>query len=183
MEEIKNTLREQCLISPHWMQLELQGFWYGLLSWLITCREDKRDPKDTDMSVRDILLVADKEFDDWPTDWLEDTKQSLIQTSLSLENLQQLFNEVDTIFRDCIPTDLDIFTTLGEGNELTTVQWERLYDAIAIQPSAQQTTKRQNRRGTKRVHGRRGITPLKHRRAITHHRQPTKHYNFIRVNK
>jgi hypothetical protein len=182
MEEIKNVLREQCLISPHWMQLELQGFWYGLLSWLITCREDNREAKDTDMSVRDILLVADKEFDCWPTDWLEETKRTLIQQALSLENLHQLFNEIDLLFRDCIPTDLDIFTTLGEGNELTMEQWERLYDGIAIQP-ATRVMKRQNKRGTKRVHGRRGITPLRHKRAITHHRQPTMHYNFIRTPK
>ena len=71
LEQLETTLKETCLISPHWIQLQLQAFWYGLLSWCITCVEDKRPIDLQTMPIQTLLETADPEFGSWPTDWLQ----------------------------------------------------------------------------------------------------------------
>lgn len=178
MDTLKTELRERCLQAPHWEQLLLQAFWYGLMSWLVTCAEDEKNPKEHRLTAKQIVTYADAEFESWPADYLDPIVTKLIELQLNLEELNKLFDELDTLFRDCIPTDLDIFTTFGNGELLTKEQWERLYAAVAFLPPAQgptpaqattNTTHNPLRHKTRRTHSRRGVTPIRRRRAITHH--------------
>lgn len=168
LEQLETTLKETCLISPHWMQLQLQAFWYGLLSWCITCVEDKRSIDLQTMPIQTLLETADPEFGLWPTDWLQPLAKQFVELHLSEEELHEWFDRLDVIFRDTVPTDLDIFTTLADGETLTEEQWKRLYEALAFLPP--QTTKPTKRQKTRRTHGRRAITPLRRRRVLTYHK-------------
>ena len=169
METLEAKLRDICVLSPHWMQLELQAFWYGLISWAITCEEDKRTAKAEDITVQELLEHADAEFVSWPTEWLEPYITEFLSYNFNGQQLDELFNLLDTIFRDCVPIDLDIFSILADGNQLTTEQWERLDNTLAFIPPEIQ--KRKNTKAkTRRIHGRRALTPMRGRRALTHHR-------------
>jgi hypothetical protein len=175
MDKLEKELKDTCLIAPHWMQLQLQAFWYGLISWCITCVEDKRPANLADITIQQLLDAADPEFASWPTDWLHPIATQFLAHNFTEEELHTWFDTLDTIFRDTVPTDLDIFTTLADGNTLTEEQWSRLYEAIAFLPP--QTTKAIKHQKTRRTHGRRAITPLRRRRALTYHKphQPTTH--------
>lgn len=168
MDILEKELKETCLIAPHWMQLELQAFWYGFISWCITCAEDKRPASLADITIQQILEAADPEFTSWPSDWLQPIAAQFLANTFSEENLHIWFDKLYTIFRDTVPTDLDIFTTLADGGELTEEQWVRLHEAIALLPP--QTVKQVKHQKTRRTHGRRAITPLRRRRALTYHR-------------
>ena len=168
MDILEKELKETCLVAPHWMQLELQAFWYGFISWCITCAEDKRPASLADITIQQILEAADPEFASWPTDWLQSIAAQFLSHNFAEEALHEWFDKLDTIFRDTVPTDLDIFTTLANGGELTEEQWVRLYDALAFLPP--QTVKQVKHQKTRRTHGRRAITPLRRRRALTYHR-------------
>jgi hypothetical protein len=178
MDKLEQELKDTCLIAPHWMQLQLQAFWYGLLSWCITCAEDKRPARLEDIRIEQLLEAADKEFVTWPTDWLHPIATQFLTYNFTEEELHTWFDTLDTIFRDTVPTDLDIFTTLADGNTLTEEQWTRLYEAIAfLPPQTTKPAKATKHQKTRRTHGRRAITPLRRRRALTYHRphQPSAH--------
>jgi hypothetical protein len=170
LDKLEADLKELCPQLPHWQQLLIQGFWYGTISWLMTCVEDCEDPKLHPLSVRDVVIHADHEFETWPTEWLKPYLDEFITLNLNLEQLNDWFDKLDVIFRDCIPTDLDIFTILAEGNVLSEEQWERLYNALAfLPPDTSGFKKNHAKHKTRRLHGRRAITPMRRRRAITHH--------------
>lgn len=168
MDQLETELKDTCLLAPHWMQLQLQAFWYGLISWCITCVEDGRPAQLEEITIQQLLDAADPEFASWPTDWLQPIATQFIAKKFSEEALHEWFNRLDTVFRDTVPTDLDIFTTLADGNTLTEEQWVRLYDALAFLPP--QTLKPIKHQKTRRTHGRRAITPMRRRRAYTYHR-------------
>jgi hypothetical protein len=170
LTRLEKELKETCIFYPHWQQLMIQGFWYGLLSWCISCLEDGKNPKDIPYSVGELLKHADAELLSWPYEWLNSSATEFLQLNLSLEQLNVWFERLDIIFRDCIPTDLDIFSTLATGEHISDTQWERLYDAVAfLPPNPQAQKKRTTQNKTQRVRGRRAITPMKHRKAMTHH--------------
>ena len=167
-------LKTLCIQIPHWQQIQLQGFWYGLISWLITCAEEGVNPALHPITAKELLVHSDTTFEEWSSDWLQPYADRFIELHLTYEELNTWFTTLDSIFRDCISTDLDIFSILSEGIEITEAQWERLYDAIAFQPPTISRFKKVvNTHKTRRIHGRRGVTPLRrhHRhRAITHHK-------------
>jgi hypothetical protein len=177
-QRIEEELRNFSLIAPHWQQLLLQGFWYGLISWLITCAEDNQNPADHRITVKEMVEHADAEFLDWPITWLESSVDSFLQLNCSLEELNYWYSQLDIIFRDCIPTDLDIFSTLASGETLTEEQWKRLHDALAFIPSEKNLKKHFNK--TRRTHGKRALTPIKRRHATTHHNRAKKLVNVIK---
>lgn len=181
MDEIERELRETCLIAPHWMQLELQAFWYGLISWCITCAEDKRPARMEDISLTQLLEAADPEFASWPTDWLQPIAKQFINKNFSEEALHKWFDRLDVIFRDTIPTDLDIFTTLADGGELSEEQWSRLYDALAFVPPQHGPSAASKHKKTRRIHGRRAITPMRRRRVLTYHRAHKHAIQLVKV--
>jgi hypothetical protein len=168
MDKIESDLRTFCFQAPRWMLLELQAFWYGLISWSITCSEDLLTPDPKLITVRDLLIHSDGEFEDWPTEWLEPYIHEYISLNPTLMEHQEYFGLIEELFQDCIPTDLNIFSVLVTGEILLEEQWERLYDSIAFTNPIIVEEKRQIR--TRRVHGRRGITPIKARRAFTRHK-------------
>ena len=176
-------LKSLCTQLPHWQQIQLQGFWYGLLSWLLTYAEEGVNPTLHPITAKELLQHADTTFEDWPSEWLQPYADRFIALHLSHEQLNTWFATLDTIFRDCISTDLDIFSILAEGAELTDIQWERLYESIAFQPPDTTGLKRSNpKHKTRRTHGRRALTPMKrhHRlRAITHHQK--QHVNVVKL--
>ena len=175
LEELKNEIRERCLNGSHWEQLLLQGFWYGLLSWLTTCAEDQKDPIEHKLTAKQIVTYSDAEFETWPADWLDPIVTKVIDLHLNLEQLTTFIDELDVLFRDCIPTDLDIFSTFASGEFLTKEQWERLYVSVAfLPPPVKETLQQHMRHKTRRSHGRRALTPLRRRKAITHHHRQTK---------
>jgi hypothetical protein len=178
-EELKNL----CTILPHWQQIQLQGFWYGLISWLLTCAEEGVNPTLHTVTAQELMKHSDIHFEDWPSEWLQTYADKFIALHLSHEQLNTWFATLDTVFRDCISTDLDIFGILSEGAELTDEQWERLYDSMAFQPPDMSGFKRAaNKHKTRRVHGRRALTPMRrhHRmRAITHHQK--QHLNVVKL--
>jgi hypothetical protein len=168
-------LKTLCPMLPHWQQIQLQGFWYGLISWLLTYAEEGVNPTLHPITAEELLKHADAQFSNWPSEWLQPYADRFIAQNLSYEQLNTWFATLDTVFRDCISTDLDIFSILSEGAELTEAQWERLYESIAFQPPDTSGFKRAiNKHKTRRTHGRRALTPLRrhhHRRAITHHQK------------
>ena len=182
LNALEEKLKNEALTYPHWQQLVLQGYWYGLISWAITCAEDGHDPKKDTPSAINLAKHSAAEFEQWPADWLEPTTESFLALGLTLDELNSWFTRLDTVFRDCISTDLDIFSTLADGAALTEEQWERLYVSIAPQPP--DTTgfkKHHNRNKTRRTHGRRALTPMRrhnHHRAVTRH-QP--HLNVVKL--
>ncbi len=178
---MEESLRKFCFDAPHWMQIQMQGLWYGMISWRIECMEDGKPLKK--QTIQEYLNFAEPELESWPSDWLQPTVDEFTGTEMTLDELTQWFETVHTIFQDCIPADLNIFTVLATGETLSDEQWKRLYDTVAFMPpklpavndEPKQTVvpvqqPAQKRRKTRRTHGRRAITPIKGRRAHTHHR-------------
>ncbi len=169
MDTILERIKQHCFQGPHWIQLEIQAFWYGAISWAMTCAEEGK-PHES-LSIDMLLAHSDAEFSSWPTSWLDSDYAEFITQSLSLEELDQLLLQLDDLFRGLIPVDLNIFSTLSNGDHLTEKQWDRLYEAIAFQPIQRVDNsgyKRANK--TIRPHQRRGVTPLKRRKVHTRHR-------------
>jgi hypothetical protein len=167
MDNLETEIKTFCIQAPKWMQIEIQALWYGLISWSITCTEDLVEPVLTKITIRDLLIHSDGEFEDWPTEWFDTTAITFLSLKLSLQQQQELFENLDNIFRDCVPVDLNIYSILADGETLSEEQWDRLYDALAFNnPSipAKRIVK------THRIHGRRGLTPLKRKKAFTRHR-------------
>lgn len=183
MEQLEQTLRDMCEQSPKWMQLVLQAFWYGTVSWKIQCLED-RIPIGKPTS-HDMTIFSDETFTQWPTNWLQPTADQFFQLPLMIEESYAWFDKLHLIFEECIPADLQIFAVLSEGETLTDEQWTRLYDAVAFTcPQSPSLTKRnQSKRAkTRRTHGRRALTPIRSRRALTHHRaHATKQYSVVKI--
>ena len=167
MEALLTSLKNQTLESPRWVQLELQGFWYGLLSWSLTCTEDKVIPLAPDITVAELLQHSDQEFESWPTDWLEPSIKQFLDLGLTYDQQQEFFSALEQVFQESAPIDINIFSVLANGETLTLEQWERLYAALAFRTPPEPPKKKQ---ATRRIHGRRSITPIKKRRAFTRHR-------------
>jgi hypothetical protein len=172
--DLKRALREQCEKSAHWELLLLQGFWYGLLSWLTTCAEDEKNPSDNNLTAKQLITLTDPRFECWPTEWLEPTIHQVLALDYNLEQLNTLFDEVEAIFQESIPYDLDIFTTLGTGDFISNETWEKLQSSIAFFPPHNTSLTNRMRHKTRRSHGRRALTPLRRRRAVTHHHRESK---------
>jgi hypothetical protein len=179
------------------MQLCLQGFWYGLLSTAITYVEDGRTIKEIEDSPKELCTFVDSEFDSWATEWLQTFLDDFLTLSPTTDELHHLLERFDELFRDCIPGDLQIFTTLTSGSELTSEQWARLYDALAFtnqidpnnynqhnQHNQHNQLKSKNKQKTRCTHGRRAITPMRSRRALTRKRrlQPHSSVHVFKVN-
>lgn len=181
MNTLESNLKTLCLQSPHWMQLELQAFWYGLLSYTMDAAEHSQplDPKE--LSPETLLQHADPEFDGWPTDWLQPFVTEFTGLSLNFQQQQEFFERLEALFQDTIPVDLNIFTVLAEGELLTEDQWKRLMDTVAFQPSSNPLSQQRGQHKTKRVQGRRGITPLKRRKAKTFHKPRHQHITFVKT--
>ncbi len=185
-------LRAFCFDAPHWMQIQIQGLWYGLISWRIQCAEDGQPC--TALSVADYLEFAEPELKSWPYEWLQETVDECMKVEMTLDELNSWFETLHAIFQETIPADLNIFMVLSEGNTLTEEQWKRLYDAVAFMPPNQYQSSETSSKNpiiqlssseksaipapdhkkyakTRRIHGRRAITPIKGRRAHTHHKQ------------
>jgi hypothetical protein len=169
LETLKKTLKSQCEHAAHWELLLLQGFWYGLWCWLTTCAEDQKDPEENRLSAKQIVTLTDSKFESWPTDWLEDTVESILNLHLNEEELNTFFDEIDLLFKDTIPPNLDIFTTLGNGDFITNEQWDILQASVALFPPHNQPLTNRIKHKTRRARGKRALTPLRRRRGITHH--------------
>ena len=167
MNTLETDLRDLCTQAPHWMQLELQAFWYGLINWTLTCAEDNETPDPKDMTVAELLQHSDSEFNEWPTDWLEPSIQQFTDLHLTYQQQQEFFTTLDRLFQDSVPTDINIFTLLANGDEITTDQWERLYETVAFRAPMEMSKPQQK---TRRIRGRRAITPIKRMKAFTRHR-------------
>ena len=176
MEAYESNLRTFLFSAPKWMQLEIQGFFYGLISTSLSYKEENNPFTVNEKTVETLLLFADPEFEGWPTSWLEPFLEEFLKLDLTLEQLNTHFSNLDTLFRDCVPTDLDIFTTYANGETLTDEQWLRLHDALAFLPPPLQQTKRNTK--TRHIHGRRSVTPMRNRKAITLKKQK---YSFVKL--
>ena len=175
MNALETKLKQLCLDSPHWMQLELQAFWYGLLSITMELAEQGQHLPVSHLSIKDCLHHADPEFASWPTDWLHPIGAEFLQLTLNFDDQQAFFERLETSFQDTIPVDLNLFTVLAEGETLSAEEWERLYDTLAFIPP-EVPPKKNFQQKTRRTHGRRAITPLKRRKATTAHKKhPTVH--------
>ncbi len=173
MQQLDTDLKQFCFLAPRWMQLEIQGFWYGLVSWTLTCAEDKRTADPSTVKVADLLEHSDAEFSGWPTDWLEPKIQEFTNLQLNYDEQNSWLEQLDSIFHDCIPADLNIFSTLAEGEHISEEQWLRLYDALAFEPPSQQSVGFHRANKTVRPHQKRGITPIKRRKVYTRHNKHT----------
>lgn len=183
MDALEEELKALCKIAPHWQQLLLQGFWYGLLSWLITCAEDSHTPSSYPMTLLEIVTHADPKFATWPLEWLQVYVDKMIELNpvLDSKKLNEFLERLDTIFRDTIRKDLDIFSTLIQGEQLTEQQWDLLSPPPSPPPpppspppQPQHPHTIRNNHRTRRLRGKRAITPLKRKRAVTHHRHHVK---------
>lgn len=166
MDALETTIKMQCAEAPRWLQIEIQAFWYGLISWSITCAEDNIDPSINTITIQNLLVHADKEFETWPTIYFESMPKEFIDLKLSLEQQNIFYEKLVNIFQDCIPVDINIFTLLSNGEEISSEQWERLYNAIAFMEPTQLRVAQK----TRRFHGRRGITPMRNKKTFTRHK-------------
>jgi len=181
MDTLESELKTFLFSAPKWMQLQLQGFWYGLVSAAIKSAEEGTTLTLQPTSIETWLLYADPQFEDWPTTWLEPIAKQFLNNQWTLTELNHWFERLDTSFRDCVPTDLDIFTTLANGEFLTETQWTRLYDALAFLPPPllqQQLKQKRKIVKTRHTHGKRAITPLRSRKAFTHKKHK---YSFVKL--
>jgi len=167
MNKIEADLRTFCFQAPRWMLLEIQAFMYGLISWSITCAEDLVIPDPMSISIRDLLIHSDGEFEDWPTEWLEPYMHAYLSLNPTLTEQNEFFSNLEELFQDCVPLDLNIFSVLITTELLTMEQWERLYDSLAFTHPIVHEEKKAR---TRRIHGRRSLTPIRARRVFTRHR-------------
>ena len=181
MNAIESSLKSLCLQSPHWMQIELQAFWYGLLSYTMDAAEANLPLNSQELSPEILLQHADAEFDGWPYTWLQPFVTEFTALKLTFDQQQEFFEHLEALFQDTIPVDLNIFTVLAEGEILTQDQWKRLLDTVAFQPPSNPLQPQRGYGKTKRVQGRRGITPLKRRRARTAHKHRNQFISFIKT--
>ena len=166
MEALESDLKAFCFLAPRWQLLVIQGFMFGAVNWLIPLSESGIPPDKTSITIEDLMKHADPEFALWPSDWLDTWLDRILDLKLSVDDLYTFYDHLDTLFRDCIPIDLDIFTPLSNGIMITKEQWECLYEAVAFQaPLVQQKNNK-----TRRTHGRRAITPMKRRKSKTYHK-------------
>lgn len=178
MQQYLADLKTHCFQLPHWQQLVVQAFFYGALNWLIPLAEQHRPANKGEITIEDLVAHSDAEFRMWPSEWLEPWLEKLIALKLSQEQLYEFSELLDSAFRDCIPTDLDIYSTLAEGEHLTDEQWERLYSAVSPRQQVLPLSMNKKTAKTRRTHGKRAITPLKRRRAHTHHRS---HVTVVKI--
>jgi hypothetical protein len=178
MDVLESELKTFLFSAPKWMQLEMQGFWYGLISRAITCKEEQTPFVCETTTIETLLQYADPEFSDWPTSWLEPYIQQFLALTLTQDQLQEWFERLELLFRDSVPTDLVIFTTLANGELLTEEQWKRLYDALAFIPPPIQSKRTGKYAKTRHLQGRRALTPMKTKRATTHKKRS---YSFIKL--
>jgi hypothetical protein len=136
MDKLEAELRQLCADAPHWQQIQLQIFWYGVVMWAMDTLESKKTYKEAIRPIQEIITMADAEPSSWPTEWLQPYYQKFIDANLDQEQVQDFLEQLDTLFRDCVPTDLDVYSTLANGELLTQEQWKRLYDAVAFLPPA-----------------------------------------------
>lgn len=187
MDSLESSLRQLLVVAPHWQHLELQAFWYGLVSWCVTCFEDKVPLEEDEQTIQELLVCGDEEFATWPTEWLEPFKQEFLALKLSEQQTLEWFGKLETLFQECVPVDLNIFSVFITGESLSETQWERMYETLAfqnpptiqtpMQPVLQQgptksisvLTVPHKRRchKTRHIHGRRAITPIRARKALT----------------
>jgi hypothetical protein len=92
MDKLENDLRIFCFQAPRWMLLEIQAFMYGLISWSITCAEDLVIPDPKSISIRDLLIHSDGEFEDWPTEWLEPYMHTYLSLNPTLTEQNEFFS-------------------------------------------------------------------------------------------
>ena len=163
--------------QPRWMQMELQGFVYGFLSWIADCL-DSSDTLDDPLEPSEYIERADPKFLEWPTDWLEQPLHELLrccmfQEEFIADTVNHMYADAEDIFRNYVPADLMIFTQLATGELITEEQWIRLWDVLSFDVTMP-TMKAKNL--TRRTRGHRAITPLKRRkghkfRSVTLHKR------------
>lgn len=166
------------LDQPRWVHLGAQAYTYGFLCWLADCLECG-EPIDTP-SVAAAMTRADETFESWPAECFEHLAQSLLlflaqePAEMTNDRLDELYGQAEDTFRDHVSADLLIFTTLATGEPLTEEQWTRLWAALAFDLPL--TRPKDSHAKTRRVHGRRAITPMRRHkrfRAITLHKRPS----------
>lgn len=136
MEKLEADLRQLCADAPHWQQIQIQVFWYGVIMWAMAALDSKKTYSAALKPIQEIIAIADAEPSSWPTEWLEPYFKKFVDAELNQDQLQDFLEHLDTLFRDCIATDLDVYSTLANGELLTQEQWKRLYDAVAFLPPA-----------------------------------------------
>jgi hypothetical protein len=80
---LEKKLKSELPLYPHWQQLLVQGFWYGLISWTITCAEEGTKPTQNLLSVQELVSHADPHLEDWPLDWLESSRDAFLKLDLN----------------------------------------------------------------------------------------------------
>ena len=113
MDKLETDIKTFCFSAPCWMQLEYQAIWYGLLSTLITYKEDNIPFIIKPTIIEDLLLYVDPEFDQWPTSWLEPTVKEFLELNYSLEQLNECFEKF-TCFSCALLPDRRSFRNLVE---------------------------------------------------------------------
>jgi hypothetical protein len=174
MNTLEDTLRQFCSTSPRWMQLQFQAFWYGLISTAITYAEEGKEVQEIQTTPRELCIFVDQEFESWPMDWLDQYLKEFLVLHLTEDELHHFLERLDDLFKDYVPVDLHIFSILTSGSELGQEQWTQLHDALAftVPIHAKQYKQRQKTRCT---HGRRAVTPMRSRRALTRKSRHTTH--------
>ena len=174
MDKLEQEIKTFCFQAPRWMQIELQAFWYGVMCWSLTCIEEGTPLYINRPKIQEFLETSHSDFSTWPTSWLEESPERFLNLNLNFHQQQTWFQRLEQIFQDCIPSDINIFTELADGSELSEEQIERLYNTVAFEPpQVQSIGKHNNHNKTLRPKQRRGITPIRRRKALTRHHKPT----------
>jgi hypothetical protein len=173
MNILEEQTRQFCLTAPRWMQLQFQAFWYGLLSTAITYVEEKRTVTEIITKPHELCVFVDPEFEGWPCSWLEQFLTDFLALSHTEETLHHFLERLDDLFRDCVPVDLHIFSILTSGSIIDQEQWGHLHDALAFTlPIDQKQFKNKQKQRTRCTHGRRAVTPMRSRKALTRKSRP-----------
>ncbi len=166
MDKQEDSIRSFCSTAPRWMQLQFQAFWYGLISTAITYVEEHKTIQEIQTTPKELCVFVDPEFESWPMEWLDGFLKEFLTLSLTEDELHTFLERLDDLFKDYVPVDLHIFTILTSGSELDAEQWKHLNDALAFTLPIQSKNYKHRQR-TRCTHGRRAVTPMRSRKALT----------------
>jgi hypothetical protein len=144
-------------LAPLWAQLVLQSYLYGVFSLI---QESQEDGKWRIFTYKEAIEEAD-EFIDFPNDFLEGlhkSVESIFEGPLpTIEKYNQYIS--DSIDNAENTLELCVLSKLFSGECLTKEDYDDIFDRLSFRPNELPRKKPT----TRRMHGRRAITPIRRR--------------------
>jgi hypothetical protein len=144
-------------LAPLWGQLVLQSYLYGVFSLI---QESQEDGKWNVFTYKEAIEEAD-EFLDFPNDFLESlhkSVESLFEGALpTIEEYNRYISDIIDNAENTL--EICVMSKLFSGECLTDEDYDDLLSRLSFRPDERQ----RKRPMTRRVRGRRAITPIRRR--------------------